>query len=51
VYPKGKLRKFEYTTIPDTATDAQQQKDIMALYSGVNSDSDNKYYDGKIKFK
>lgn len=51
VYPKGKLRKFEYTTILDTATDAQQQKDIMALYSGVNSDSDNKYYDGKIKFK
>lgn len=51
VYPKGKLRKFEYTTIPDTATDAQQQKDIMALYSGVNSDSDNKSYDGKIKFK
>jgi hypothetical protein len=51
VYPKGKLRKFEYTTIPDPATDAQQQKDIMALYSGVNSDSDNKSYDGKIKFK
>jgi hypothetical protein len=51
VYPKGKLRKFEYTTIPDTATDAQQQKDIMELYSGVNSNSDNKSYDGKIKFK
>lgn len=51
VYPKGKLRKFEYTTIPDTTTDAQQQKDIMALYSGVNSDTDNKTYDGKIKFK
>jgi len=51
VYPKGKLRKFEYTTIPDTATDAQQQKDVMTLYSGVNSDSDNKSYDGKIKFK
>lgn len=51
VYPKGKLRKFEYTTIPDTSTDAQQQKDIMSLYSGVNSDTDNKSYDGKIKFK
>jgi hypothetical protein len=49
-YPKGKLRKFTYTTVPDPATEAQQKTDIANLYKTVNVNNDKLTFDGKIKF-
>jgi outer membrane protein OmpA-like peptidoglycan-associated protein len=49
-YPKGKLRKFTYTTVPDSATEAQQKTDIANLYKTVNVNNDKLTFDGKIKF-
>ena len=48
--PKGKLRKFTYTTVPDPATEAQQKTDIANLYKTVNVNNDPLTFDGKIKF-
>ena len=49
-YPKGKLRKFTYTTVPDPATETQQKTDIANLYKTVNVNNDPTTFDGKIKF-
>ena len=49
-YPKGKLRKFTYTTVPNPATDAQQKTDVANLYKTVNVNNDKLTFDGKIKF-
>jgi hypothetical protein len=49
-YPKGKLRKFTYTTVPDPATETQQKTDIANLYKTVNVNNDKLTFDGKIKF-
>jgi hypothetical protein len=49
-YPKGKLRKFTYTTVPDPATESQQKTDIANLYKTVNVNNDPLTFDGKIKF-
>jgi outer membrane protein OmpA-like peptidoglycan-associated protein len=49
-YPKGKLRKFTYTTVPDPATETQQKTDIANLYKTVNVNNDPLTFDGKIKF-
>jgi hypothetical protein len=51
MYPKGKLRKFEYTTVADPATEKGQKTDISNLYKTVNVDSNDKTtFIGKIKF-
>jgi hypothetical protein len=48
LYPKGKTRKFTYTTVP--GTDAETQKTaISQLYSGGNTGEDSTYI-GKAKF-
>jgi hypothetical protein len=49
-YPKGKLRKFTYTPVPDPATETQQKTDIANLYKTVNVNNDPLTFDGKIKF-
>ena len=49
MYPKGKTRKFDYSTIP-SANVTQQQKLITDLYSKVNVNQDPKTFNGKIKF-
>ena len=49
-YPKGKLRKFTYTTVPDPATETQQKTDVANLYKTVNVNNDKLTFDGKIKF-
>jgi outer membrane protein OmpA-like peptidoglycan-associated protein len=53
MYPKGKTRKFAYTTIPltDAAKVKEQSGWISDLYKTVNIEPDNKKtYLGKIKF-
>ncbi len=48
LYPKGKTRKFTYTTVP--GTDAETQKTaISQLYSGGNTGEDSTSI-GKAKF-
>lgn len=49
-YPKGKVRKTEYTTVAVAATEESQKTQIKNLYSTVNSDTDNKTFDGKVTF-
>jgi hypothetical protein len=51
MYPKGKTRKFEYTTVADPTKVDAQTKDIQNLYRTVNVPPlDKKTFDGKIKF-
>jgi hypothetical protein len=50
VYPKGKTRKFTYTTVPNQTTNSQQITLIKNVYSDQNVDNDNKTFNGKIKF-
>jgi hypothetical protein len=53
MYPKGKTRKFEYSTVPLTNVTRvkEQEKLITDLYKTVNLNPDNKTtYLGKIKF-
>ena len=53
MYPKGKTRKFEYSTVPltnNTRVD-EQKKLITDLYKTVNlNPNDKTTYIGKIKF-
>ena len=49
--PKGKTRKFEYTTVADPTKVKAQTDDIQNLYRTVNSPPPDKTtYIGKIKF-
>ena len=50
MYPKGKTRKFDYTTVADPTTESTQKTDISNLYKTVNVDSDKDTFNGKIKF-
>ena len=51
MYPKGKTRKFEYTTVADPTKVKAQTEDIQNLYRTVNAPPPNKNtFDGKIKF-
>ena len=47
MYPKGKVRKFNYTTIGATP---ENEKIILDLYSSVNSNNDRKTFNGKNTF-
>jgi hypothetical protein len=48
MYPKGKTRKFNYTTVPGT-DNATQSEEIKKLYDGKNDGPDVTYI-GKAKF-
>ena len=51
MYPKGKTRKFEYTTVADPTKVKAQTEDIQNLYRTVNAPPpDKNTFDGKIKF-
>jgi hypothetical protein len=50
MYPKGKTRKFEYSTVPNPATEANQKTEILNLYKSINVNDDVTTYKGKIKF-
>ncbi len=50
LYPKGKVRKFTYTTVPDQSKIDQQRKYILDLYSTTNTNTDKTTFDGKVKF-
>ena len=50
MYPKGKTRKFEYTTVADPTTEPTQKTNISNLYKTVNVDPDKNTFNGKIKF-
>jgi hypothetical protein len=51
MYPKGKTRKFNYTTVADPATEKDQKTNIQNLYRTVNVPPLEKdTFDGKIKF-
>jgi len=50
MYPKGKYRKFEYTTVPDDERIAQQTQDIINLYKTVNVNTNENEWINKIKF-
>jgi hypothetical protein len=51
MYPKGKTRKFEYTTVVNTTTEPTQKIEISNLYKTVNVPPLNKdTFNGKIKF-
>ena len=51
MYPKGKTRKFEYTTVVNTTTEPTQKTEISNLYKTVNVPPLNKdTFNGKIKF-
>jgi hypothetical protein len=51
LYPAGKTRVFDYTTVPDPATEAAQKKLLTDLFTTVNLEPANtKIFTGKIKF-
>jgi hypothetical protein len=50
MYPKGKTRKFEYSTVPNPATEANQKTEILNLYKSINVNDVVTTYKGKIKF-
>ena len=49
IYVKGKERKFTYTTVP-IDTDIEQKTKIKELYATQNPNTNEKTFDGKIKF-
>jgi hypothetical protein len=49
LYPKGKIRVFNYTTIPDTTKETQQKQKVQDLYKIVNVNEDKTTFDGKVK--
>jgi outer membrane protein OmpA-like peptidoglycan-associated protein len=49
VYNKGKLRKFEYTTVPNESTKAEQEAAIKLLYS-TTGDVTSPTWNNKVKF-
>ena len=50
LYPKGKTRKFDYSTIPNQNTNATQEQNIINLYKTVNTNEDKNTFDGKVSF-
>jgi hypothetical protein len=51
LYPAGKTRVFDYTTVPDPATEAAQKKLLTDLFTTVNLEPANTtIFTGKIKF-
>ena len=38
LYPKGKIRKFDYTTVPNQSTNSAQEAEIKKVYSPVYTD-------------
>ena len=51
LYPAGKTRVFDYTTVPDPATEVAQKKLLSDLFTTVNLEPANtKIFTGKIKF-
>ncbi len=51
LYPAGKTRVFDYTTVPNPTTEAAQKKLLSDLFTTVNLEPDNtKIYMGKVKF-
>jgi len=49
-YPPGKTRKLQYTTVPNQQTETEQKKLVKDVWADINVDSDNKKWDGKVKF-
>ena len=49
VYNKGKLRKFNYTTVPNDSTKATQEAAIKLLYS-TTGDMSSTTWNNKVKF-
>ena len=49
-YPKGKLRKFNYTTVVNPSTNAKQSEDVLKLYKSGTDNQDKKTWDDKVKF-
>jgi hypothetical protein len=50
MYPKGKYRKFDYTTVPDEEKIAQQTQEVINLYKTVNINTNENEWTNKIKF-
>ena len=50
LYPKGKTRKFTYTTIPNQNTNATQETNIKNVFSTTNTNQDTQTFDGKVSF-
>jgi len=38
LYPKGKIRKFDYTTVPNQSTNSAQEAEIKKVYSPIYTD-------------
>jgi hypothetical protein len=49
VYNKGKLRKFNYSTVPNQSTNTTQEAAIKLLYSSTG-DVESKTWNNKVKF-
>ena len=50
VYNKGKLRKFNYTTVPNPSTDTKQSSDVLNLYKTNTNNQDKQTWTDKVKF-
>ena len=50
MYPIGKVRKFNYNTTPDPATEATQKQSLLDLYSTVNPKPGENTFTNKVKF-
>jgi hypothetical protein len=49
IYTKGKVRKFTYTTVPDTTKEETQKADLSQIYATTDSNTDKTTFDGKSK--
>jgi hypothetical protein len=50
VYDKGKLRKFNYTTVVNSSTIEKQTADVSKLYKSGTDNQDKQTWDDKVKF-
>jgi len=50
VYPKEKVRTFDYSTVPNPVTEPNQKKLIKEVYSDKNINNDTKTFNGKVTF-
>ena len=48
MYPKGKTRRMDYTTVKNNSTQAKQEQDIKNIYGTTNYNNDLITFDGKI---
>ena len=48
MYPKGKTRRMDYTTVKNNSTQAKQEQDIKNIYGTTNYNNDLLTFDGKI---